>query len=57
MKAEFKDITIYFCGPSKCEHVYDEEENILDIHGNFCGSTLVCSKCGTSAIQESLWLE
>lgn len=39
----------------KCEHVYDRWEPLLNEFGHECGGTMVCGKCGTSAIQESMW--
>lgn len=51
---EGKPLTMFLCMP-KCEHVYDQWEDLLDESGRVCGGTQVCSKCGTSAMQESLW--
>ena len=43
------------CGiDPKCDHVMDQYEDILSEEGRICGSTLVCSKCGTSAYEISL---
>jgi len=53
-------VTIFLCGPSKCEHDYSGEdyaENRMDEHGNWVvtGWTSVCTKCGARAIDEAAW--
>jgi hypothetical protein len=50
------ELTVFLCGPSKCEHVYDREEIITNSAGEQCGMTKVCSKCGRSAFEEDAWL-
>lgn len=42
-------ITLFLCGPSKCEHDYSQW---IEIEG---GGTAVCSKCGALAIEEAAW--
>ena len=49
------DLTLFLCGPSKCEHDYSGEEPIEDGE-RICGSTSVCVKCGARAIDEAAWL-
>ena len=49
------DLTLFMCGPSKCEHDYSLETEIRDENGRCTGSTAVCSKCGAWAIDESMW--
>lgn len=49
-------VTIFECGPNRdCEHEMDAYEDLYDDDGRVCGSTLVCSKCGQSAFNLSLW--
>lgn len=48
-------VTLFVCGPSKCEHVYDRYEPIIQ-DGRTVGETLVCSKCGRTAYEEAQWL-
>ncbi len=47
-------VTLFMCGPSKCEHDYNRYVPII-IDGQERGSTLVCSKCGRTAFQEAAW--
>lgn len=47
-------LTIFMCGPSKCEHDYSKWEDIVE-DGKVRGGTAVCAKCGTSAIAEAAW--
>lgn len=48
------ELTLFLCGPSKCEHDYSKREPIV-IDGQERGDTLVCSKCGRSAFEEDQW--
>jgi hypothetical protein len=48
-------VTLFMCGPSKCEHDYNRYEPII-VDGQERGETLVCSKCGRSAFEEAQWL-
>lgn len=48
------DLTLFMCGPSKCEHDYSRYEPIV-IDGRECGETLVCAKCGRTAFEEAQW--
>lgn len=43
-------LTLFVCGPSKCEHDYAGRR---DFEG---GGTAVCTKCGAEAIAEAAWL-
>ncbi len=47
-------LTIFLCGPSKCEHDYAGLEPIIE-NGKEVGGTAVCSKCGRSAFDEEAW--
>ena len=42
-------VTIFLCGPSKCEHDYS---GWRDFEG---GGTAVCTKCGAEAFSEAVW--
>ena len=53
--AQQGNVTLFLCGPSKCEHDYSGYIPII-IDGQECGSTLVCRKCGCTAFQEDQWL-
>ena len=48
-------VTLFLCGPSKCEHDYSKYEPIIE-NGRNVGETLVCSKCGRTAFEEAAWL-
>lgn len=50
------DLIVYCCGPKRCEHVYDKEETIIE-DSLVRGATLVCSKCGTRAIDNAMWVD
>jgi hypothetical protein len=53
---EAPQITLFLCGPSKCEHDYAKYEPIVDLEtGKVVGGTAVCVKCGTTAIEEATW--
>jgi hypothetical protein len=43
-------VTIFLCGPSKCEHDYSRYEQMEG------GETAVCMKCGARAFDEAAWL-
>jgi hypothetical protein len=43
-------LTMFLCGPSKCEHDYSLYEPMEG------GGTAVCSKCGARAFDEAAWL-
>jgi hypothetical protein len=43
------DVTLFLCGPSKCEHDYSQWLDLPD------GGTAVCVKCGAKAIEEAAW--
>lgn len=43
------ELTLFLCGPSKCEHDYSAWLELPD------GGTAVCVKCGAQAIQEAMW--
>lgn len=49
-----KPVTIFLCGPTRCEHDYSRIEDIV-MDGRVCGATAVCSKCGAAAIDEAMW--
>jgi hypothetical protein len=56
---EAEKITLFMCGPSKCEHDYSDYEDVMeDGHedGHVVGMTAVCSKCGARAFDEAAWL-
>lgn len=48
--AAVEPLTIFMCGPSKCEHDYSGGWVELD-HGG----SAVCAKCGALAINEAYW--
>jgi hypothetical protein len=50
-----KELTLFLCGPTKCEHDYSKWEPIIE-NGRECGGTAVCAKCGQSAFAEAQWL-
>lgn len=47
------EITVYVCGPSKCEHQWDGPMVELP---NINAESVSCSKCGALAIQEDWWI-
>lgn len=47
---EFEPITIFTCGPPKCEHVWDGPGIETET-----SSSATCSKCGVDALTVSLW--
>lgn len=49
------DLTLFTCGPSKCEHDYSGWQEWTDPDGCRIGSAL-CVKCGAAAIDEAAWL-
>ena len=48
-------ITVFFCGPRGCEHVWDGPgiSGTTESGGGFESAT--CSKCGMDAMTDSLW--
>lgn len=49
-------VAVFVCGPNRtCEHEMNGYVDILDTDGRPCGSTLVCSKCGETAFNLSMW--
>lgn len=49
-------LTVFQCGPNRtCDHVFDTYEPLTDSDGRVCGETTVCSKCGESAFNLSMW--
>jgi hypothetical protein len=50
-----KAVTVFICGPSKCEHDYQGREPIEDGE-RLIGETAVCIRCGARAIDEAAWL-
>jgi len=49
-------VTLFECGPSKCEHDYTGNEAVLNDRGQAVGGTTVCTKCGARAIDEAYWM-
>lgn len=49
-------MTLFECGPNKCEHDYSGEEAVLNDRGQVVGGTTVCTKCGARAIDEAYWM-
>ena len=49
-------VTVFRCGPSKCDHDYQGHEDVLNEHGRIVGGTTVCTKCGARAIDEAVWV-
>lgn len=54
-KTSAGDLTMFMCGPSKCDHDYSGWQPIM-IDGKERGGTAVCSKCGRTAYEEAVWL-
>lgn len=51
-----ENVTIFECGPNKvCDHAMESYIDLYDENGRICGSTLVCSKCGETAFNISMW--
>ena len=52
---EAPEISVFVCGDTRCEHVWDGPE--LRFESGFGGevSSASCSKCGRSAFDVSLW--
>lgn len=49
-------LTMFLCGPSKCEpHDYSGWQDIV-VNGQVRGGTTVCAKCGSTAFDEAAWL-
>jgi hypothetical protein len=48
-------VTLFQCGPSKCDHDYQGHEDILNENGKCVGGTTVCTKCGARASDEAAW--
>jgi hypothetical protein len=49
-----EELTLFMCGPSKCEHDYSLYVPII-MDGRECGETLACAKCGATAFEEDQW--
>lgn len=53
-------LTIFMCGPSKCEHDYHSSAakwvEYQEPSGCWTG-TAVCSKCGARAVDEVMWMD
>lgn len=52
------DLTVFMCGPSKCDHDYHSPAAGWVEYQNSGGSwtgTAVCSKCGAHAVDEAYW--
>jgi hypothetical protein len=48
-------VAYFLCGPNRtCKHVFDKWEEFRDSDGCY-GGTAVCSLCGESAFNISLW--
>ena len=48
-------VTLFQCGPSKCDHDYQGHEDVLNEEEQCVGGTTVCIKCGARAIDEAAW--
>lgn len=48
------EVTLFLCGPRKCEHDYQGGEDVIE-NGENRGWTAVCTKCGARAIDEAVW--
>lgn len=48
-------ITMFMCGPSKCDHDYSGEAEMRDEQGRVIGGAAVCVKCGAWAFSEDMW--
>lgn len=48
------EITIFACGPPKCDHEFDGPEVTCDI-GFGEMTSVTCSKCGKAAAEICLW--
>ena len=51
---ERKPLTMFRCGPSKCDHDYRGWVEYRNPDGSIVGTT-VCAKCGASAFDEARW--
>lgn len=51
-----KEVTLFICGPkaNPCDHKFDRYEPIIQ-DGREVGETIVCSLCGVSAFEQSMW--
>ena len=49
-----EEMTIFRCGPSRCDHDYSGTAEYTSESGAFT-STAVCVKCGAHAIDEDMW--
>ena len=49
-------LTLFLCGPSKCEHDYSGWEPLTENGRDALGGTAVCAKCGARAFDEAAWL-
>lgn len=47
-------LTLFECGPSKCEHDYAGWVEYRAPEGGIIGTT-VCTKCGAYASEEAMW--
>ena len=39
-----------------CEHTFDKWEDYVDEDGRVLGGSKVCSRCGLSSMEHSLWV-
>jgi hypothetical protein len=52
------ELTLFHCGRKHdCEHEMNESRPLYDESGRECGTTQVCTRCGTSAFELALWGE
>jgi ADP-ribosyl-[dinitrogen reductase] hydrolase len=56
MEKIMADIFLHLLKKSECTHDWENavEQQLKDENGNFCGSTLVCPKCGITAIEDTI---
>lgn len=64
-------MTVFKCGPQTktchctcgqegervCEHEFDETTYLRDESGRIVGGTRVCSRCGLTAMEHSIWTD
>jgi len=49
-------VTVFACGPNRvCDHDMSGWQNIVEPDGKVCGGTAVCTKCGETAFNISMW--
>ena len=48
-------ITVFTCGPPKCEHVWDGPGIEWTTENGGGGESATCSKCGVDAMSVSIW--